>query len=66
MPYKKKIHSFKINNLVLKMSKPKEKPIAQIKADLKRGGDTHKIAKKYKVSWQTVAAVKAHLTMGTY
>jgi Mor family transcriptional regulator len=48
------------------MSKPKEKPIAQIKADLKRGGDTHKIAKKYKVSWQTVAAVKAHLTMGTY
>lgn len=43
-----------------------EKTKKSILSDLRKGKDTHDIAKKYKVSVQTVAAYKAHLTMGTY
>jgi DNA-binding NarL/FixJ family response regulator len=43
-----------------------EKLKNKILSDLRKGMDTHKIAKKYGVSVQTVAAYKAHMTMGTY
>lgn len=43
-----------------------EKLRNQIISWLNKGKDSHWIANKLKVTWQTVAAVKAHLTMGTY
>lgn len=48
------------------MDKAKQKLKQKIISALERGEDTHKIASKYDVSWQTVAAYKAHITMGTY
>lgn len=48
------------------MDKQKEKLKVKILSALEAGKDTHEIAKKYKVSWQTVAAYKAHITMGSY
>lgn len=48
------------------MISPKEKMKQKILSDLRKGMDTHKIAKKYGVTVQTVAAYRAHMTMGTY
>jgi hypothetical protein len=36
----------------------------KIVSALNKGTDTHTIADRYKVSWQKVAAYKAHITMG--
>ncbi len=54
----KKTQSKKVNSKL----KLKE----QIISDLTKGIPSEKIAKKRKVSKMTVAAYKAHITMGTY
>lgn len=42
----------------------KDKQRTQIVAAIRRGWDTQRIAKQFKVSVSTVGAYRAHLTMG--